>query len=64
MVTRLITTLVVVFIAIAVFVTGSVTGNTMINGEDPALTMMGFGMYLGVGILEILIGYVLYKIWS
>lgn len=64
MLVRSIVTFVLVFMALALFLAGSVTGNALINGEELVLTGVGFGMYLVLGIAEILFGYIIYRIWS
>ena len=61
---NLIISLVIGFVALAGGIVGSVVGNELINSEDSAVIPFGFALYLAVGIVEILLGYGMYKTWK
>ena len=64
MLSKIIVTLVALFAVLGLFLSGSNVANGLINAEDGMLVVLGFGVYLAVGIAEILLGYGLYKMWS
>lgn len=61
---NLIKTLLILFFAVVGFTVGSVVANELINSEDSAVVPFGFALYLVVGIVEILLGYALYRTWK